>query len=61
MSAGVWRDGAGYTNDIACCSHRTIDLASLESWDEARQVLAGPGSQSPSVNCRDLFGDSHEG
>ena len=38
--------GGGVLNNLACHSHMTIDLASLQSRDGARRVFAGPGSQS---------------
>ena len=40
------RGGGDVLNNLACHSHMTIDLASLQSQDGARRVFAGPGSQS---------------
>ena len=34
------------THNLACLSHMTIDLASLQSRNGARRVFAGPDSQS---------------
>ncbi|CAM9974897.1 unnamed protein product [Sphacelaria rigidula] len=36
----------GYSHDLACRSHMTVDLVSLQSGVGAHRVFAGPGSQS---------------
>ena len=38
-----WFIGVFCTHNLACHSHMTIDLASLQSRDGARRVSAGPG------------------
>ena len=37
----------GCTHNLACHSHTTIDLASLQSRNGARRLFAGPGSVMP--------------
>ena len=39
------RRGEGGTHNLACHSHMTIDLASLQSWDGARRVFARTGGE----------------
>ena len=54
--------GAGGTHDLAWRSHMTIDLAFLQTRDEARPGSAGSGSPSVTKrDGRDVCGESHEG
>ena len=43
------------TDNLACHSHMTIDLASLQSRDGARRVFAGPGGNTTLEITADFF------